>query len=306
MPNKFRPVSAVRHEQALSHGSRVRAGVDIMVVEDDDDVAHALSAILAYHRCRVTRCADACDAVKLLHLGLQPEVILLDLWTPQMNGWEFRLEQRGSAEWAYIPVVVLSADASAQAAAIDADAYLLKPIEEDALLSALGSVLQPERQSRARPQPPSAGGVSRSRGPAGNLPARILLVDDDPRRLAPLRAALSGRFEVHTMRSEEALEHLFCGGAYDMVLRNNARGDTGAIIFLTTLALRHPEQAGRVVLLQDFGVDERLRRALEDAGVWQLDGPWTGEDLVDRLTRMLQLWSALKLRGAYEPRTGHA
>ena len=52
---------------------------------------------------------------------------------PVMDGWQFRAEQKSDPALAGIPVLALSADGSAKAAAIDAKAYLRKPLSTDAL-----------------------------------------------------------------------------------------------------------------------------------------------------------------------------
>ena len=74
------------------------------------------------------------DALQHLRSGLKPDVILLDLMMPIMDGWEFRREQQGDAELADIPVVVLSAFDHARTAEVRASAVLRKPLDFDQLL----------------------------------------------------------------------------------------------------------------------------------------------------------------------------
>ena len=54
----------------------------------------------------------------------QPDLILLDLMMPGMDGWQFRVEQRKRPALSEIPVVVTSGDDSPYAAAIDATATI--------------------------------------------------------------------------------------------------------------------------------------------------------------------------------------
>jgi signal transduction histidine kinase len=76
-----------------------------------------------------------------MQAGRHPDLILLDLMMPGMNGWQFRVEQLRRPELAEIPVIVLSADGSAYAAAIDADAHVKKPIDAERLRVIVGQVL---------------------------------------------------------------------------------------------------------------------------------------------------------------------
>jgi CheY-like chemotaxis protein len=106
----------------------------VMVIDDDDHLREAMSLLLESHGYDVDVCADAHEALQRLEQGAAPDVIVLDLMMPRMDGWQFRVEQKREARWANIPVVALSGDTSAKARAIDAQAYLSKPVEDVVLL----------------------------------------------------------------------------------------------------------------------------------------------------------------------------
>src|SRR5262249_6070547 len=89
-----------------------------------------------------TGAADGADALQMLKAGLAPDLVLLDLMMPRMDGWEFRLEQRKIPALSRIPVIAMSADPSAKAAAIDAEAYVRKPYSFPELLAAIHQVLR--------------------------------------------------------------------------------------------------------------------------------------------------------------------
>ena len=134
----------------VTRGARATAGPDdqssptaslVAVVEDDDDIRAALADLLGEEGYRVLPYASADHALRDMQIGRRPDLILLDLMMPGMNGWQFRVEQLRRTELAEIPVIVLSADASAYAAAIDADAYVKKPIDADRLCAVVGQVL---------------------------------------------------------------------------------------------------------------------------------------------------------------------
>lgn len=114
--------------------------MDILLVEDDYGVRDALTLLLEEEGHVVKTATNGKAALILLasHTHL-PQVILLDLAMPVMNGWEFRAAQQQDARFAHIPVVVLSADRSVaqKAAGITADAYLSKPVLIEELLPIL-------------------------------------------------------------------------------------------------------------------------------------------------------------------------
>src|SRR5580700_4465812 len=99
----------------------------VMVVDDDPDLRDLMGVTLRDRGYQVIECANGLDALVRLRAPCKPEVIVLDLMMPIMDGWEFRVAQRRDPAMATIPVVALSADTTSKAAAIDADAYLRKP-----------------------------------------------------------------------------------------------------------------------------------------------------------------------------------
>jgi len=127
------------------------SAVSMLLVEDDEYMAEALQLILERNGFRVTWCEDGQQALERLRTGPAPALIVLDLWTPNMDGWQFRLEQQREPALSSIPVIALSADRSARAAAIDAEAFLAKPVEEQVLLDTVRRVLAKTAATAAVP-----------------------------------------------------------------------------------------------------------------------------------------------------------
>jgi CheY-like chemotaxis protein len=78
--------------------------------------------------------ANGRAALDYLRKGDFPDVILLDLMMPVMDGWEFRRRQREDPQLAALPVVVLSALDQSRAADLEGAAFLKKPLDFDRLL----------------------------------------------------------------------------------------------------------------------------------------------------------------------------
>src|SRR5947207_15828681 len=102
----------------------------VLIVEDDDDVRSALAAFLEAEGYGVLEAADGVAALQQLRTA-SVCLILLDLWMPGMNGWEFRSEQLKDATLADVPVVVITADHAAARKAVELGVRgsLTKPIE---------------------------------------------------------------------------------------------------------------------------------------------------------------------------------
>jgi CheY-like chemotaxis protein len=118
-----------------------RAGDVVVVIEDDHDTREAFEDVLRLSGYEVLAAENGRRALELLRSSpaLRPCIILLDIMMPEMNGWEFLEQQRRDPALASIPVVVVSADTSAQARAAGQNiaGFLKKPIALDALSETL-------------------------------------------------------------------------------------------------------------------------------------------------------------------------
>ncbi|HEX2688883.1 MAG TPA: response regulator [Kofleriaceae bacterium] len=106
----------------------------MLVVEDDEDIRDVLATLLHESGYNVLIAKNGEEALQRLRSEpCRPCVILLDLWMPVMDGWQFRREQRKDSSLAAIPVVALSGDDEARA--LNAAAYLGKPVQLQPLVS---------------------------------------------------------------------------------------------------------------------------------------------------------------------------
>ncbi len=126
-----------------------RPRLRVLVIEDDGDTREALTETVeqaGYEVATAREGREGLDQMRAFH----PDVVLLDLMMPGLDGWQFRVEQRRDPVLAFTPVVAMSASRSPTAAAVDADLYLQKPIDGDALLSALENAARTHEQRRER------------------------------------------------------------------------------------------------------------------------------------------------------------
>ncbi len=84
----------------------------------------------------MVQAADGHDAVELLEAGLQPDVILLDLTMPRMDGREFLEWLRADPKHRNCPVIVASAYLEDQPP-LDAERTFAKPFRPDLLVREL-------------------------------------------------------------------------------------------------------------------------------------------------------------------------
>jgi len=116
--------------------------IQVLLVEDDAELRQALAEALEARGHHVVPATDGEQALRMMRT-MHPDIVVLDLMMPVMDGWQFRLAQRQDPEIAATPVVAISASSSPAAAAVGADLYLQKPFTSAALVQAIESVLRP-------------------------------------------------------------------------------------------------------------------------------------------------------------------
>jgi CheY-like chemotaxis protein len=118
---------------------------DILVIDDDPDLRETLLLLLADHGCAVTAVASGREALDLLATGHRPNLILLDLMMPEMNGWQFLDHVRVEPALASLPVIIMTAHPETGPLAAPAREALRKPFDGAALLGAIARHATPSR-----------------------------------------------------------------------------------------------------------------------------------------------------------------
>jgi CheY-like chemotaxis protein len=109
----------------------------ILVVEDDQGLRDTIVEILEAAGYEVSGAANGAEALARLGREPLPDLILLNLTMPVMDGWEFREQLRQDATLASTPIVVLSGvpDESQALTSLGVEDYLTKPVTIEHLLA---------------------------------------------------------------------------------------------------------------------------------------------------------------------------
>jgi DNA-binding response OmpR family regulator len=123
--------------------------VNVLVVEDERALRNTLGAALTMSGHSVVGAETGIAA--LAEVARQrPDLIVLDLQLPEMDGWEFLSHFRARPEWATVPVVVTSATYRAVAAELDAEAFFAKPFDLDAFLETVEQLLAERKLAQSK------------------------------------------------------------------------------------------------------------------------------------------------------------
>lgn len=116
--------------------------VRILVIDDDIGMTELLALLLAPATTDILMANTGRDGILLVQ-SRQPDIIILDLMMPEMNGWVVCKRIR---EFSDAPILILTAldspGAIAQALDYGADDYLIKPVSSGTLIAHLNNLLR--------------------------------------------------------------------------------------------------------------------------------------------------------------------
>ncbi|BDG07421.1 response regulator [Anaeromyxobacter paludicola] len=122
----------------------------VLVVDDDPDILDAICDILDAEGYDVARARHGAEALEQV-MRRRPDLILLDLMMPVMDGPTFARELR-SRRLDGIPIIVISAEGNpARAASVQARRYLAKPFDIEVLLAQVADLVHGAGADAASP-----------------------------------------------------------------------------------------------------------------------------------------------------------
>lgn len=143
----------------------------VLLVEDNEDNRIVYSTILRHFGYRVMEALNGEEGIATARTE-KPDLILMDISIPIIDGWEATQVLKHDPETRQIPIIALTAHALAsdreRAMQVGCDGYLAKPCEPRAVVAEVQRFLgQPSGSEGANPAPPVAGSGS------GDPPMRL-------------------------------------------------------------------------------------------------------------------------------------
>jgi DNA-binding response OmpR family regulator len=106
--------------------------INVWIVDDDEEMIHAIQLMLKLLDCDVRYFLSAPQAAEALLKGQKPDLFILDISMPGVSGIDFLEFLRHRENFKNIPVVMLSTETSDvmvdKAMALGADGYVTKPV----------------------------------------------------------------------------------------------------------------------------------------------------------------------------------
>lgn len=133
-------------KELLAPNGRKKESRTIVYVEDDPEMIDLVKLILNRHSFNAVGALGGREALKTIR-DIKPDLVLLDLMMPDVNGWDVYQQMKAEADTKDIPVIVVTVldpywSQKRGVAPLDVDGYLVKPFLPSALVNEVGRTLQ--------------------------------------------------------------------------------------------------------------------------------------------------------------------
>jgi two-component system cell cycle response regulator len=266
----------------------------ILVIDDIDANVRLLEAKLTADYYEVLTATDGVTGLALA-AAEKPDIILLDVMMPGMDGFQVCRRLKEDAATRHIPVVLVTAlDGRADRIAgleAGADEFLTKPIDDVVLFARVRSLTRlkmvldelRERDDSGRRVGIISGAGARLAGVGG----RVLIVDDNERQAERLATEIAVEHRP-VVEADPEKAHLTAKGPVDLVIVNAASRGFDGLRFAAQLRSHEPTRNLPILAVIDSDDRERAVKALEIGVNDVLSRPIDPEELAARVRSQIK------------------
>jgi two-component system cell cycle response regulator len=268
----------------------------VLVVDDILSNVKLLEAKLSAEYFEVVTAFNGLEALARVEEH-EPDIVLLDVMMPGMDGFEVCRRIKQNPKTAHVPVVMVTAldQPSDRVAGLDAgaDDFLTKPVDDAALFARVRSLVRLKMMTDELRLREATGQNMGLIDPADTLidaspTGRILLIEDRPESVAWFNSALTPANEVLSADTFEEALVLVRGGDFDLIVVSlGLRGFDGLRLCSQLRSLPEGRNVPILVLVSD-GDRRKLTQALEMGVNDYLTRPVDKNELIARVRTQLR------------------
>ncbi|MBU4334491.1 MAG: response regulator, partial [Candidatus Omnitrophica bacterium] len=164
----------------------------LLIIDDEEDLRDTIEYKFKAEGFNVVTAVDGLDGLEKLET-VKPDLIILDMNMPRMNGLEFYEKIKGANEKPKYPVLVLTARANMEQLFrdLDVDGFMAKPFDLNELFKEGGAIIKKY-----------SGSVQRERGSDERRARKVCIVENDSKTLNKIAIAfLESGYMVNTAQS---------------------------------------------------------------------------------------------------------
>jgi two-component system cell cycle response regulator len=278
----------------------------VLVVDDILSNVKLLEAKLSAEYFEVVTAFNGMEALARIEEHA-PDIVLLDVMMPGMDGFEVCRRIKSNPRTAHLPVVMVTAldQPSDRVAGLDAgaDDFLTKPVDDAALFARVRSLVRLKMMTDELRMRETTGQSMGLVDPAESMaepapPGRILIIEDRPESAAWFRGALEPANELSTADSFEEAMVRVRGGDFDLIVVSlGLRSFDGLRLCSQLRSLPEGRHVPILVIVSD-GDRRKLSQALEMGVNDYLTRPVDKNELIARVRTQLR-------RKRYQDRLRH-
>lgn len=245
----------------------------ILVVDDLRPNVKLLEAKLTAEYFDVVTATDGPEALEKIRV-LQPDLVLLDVMMPGMDGFEVCRTVKADPEMMHIPVIMITAlsDAADRVRGLEAgaDDFLTKPVNDVAMFARVRSLIRLKMLTdewRLREQTSGQLGVLRGETPLYEVNARrarILVLDDNEIDAAKIQSTLQqDDDEIIVASSVEEAQSLLRAERFDLVIVSLRLREQDALRFCGQMRANEATRHTPILVVAEDDDTDRLAKGLD-------------------------------------------